>query len=200
MSVCQECGENHSDPGDECLYCGTAIPKSRQKPSKFKIFMAIAFVAVIFLSIRHFIRARPNGPLPKITAHDLILDYQVNSENASIEHDGQWVRVSGVSGGKGGGDMLETKYIVLRADGSAYPTDRKKPEGLCLIVELELNHWRGIQDGHDVTIEGRIKSLSKGGRYAQATRSVGTILIEEGVLIVSSRKIKKIPHVHNKGN
>ena len=155
----------------------------RPSYSKSKTLAAALFIVLVALVIRHFILARPSGPLPKINAADLILDYQSNRSNASIEHDGHWMRIDGVVVTKRGGDMLETKTVYLSGKiGSIWPVEQSSDEPL-IKIEVEYPDWQLIQKGDSVIFEGRVSEIYEPDQRSSPRRYRPEILVEYGSLI-----------------
>lgn len=162
------------DSGDE---------SPRPSYSKSKTLAAALFIVLLALVIRHFILARPSGPLPKINAADLILDYQSNRSNASIEHDGHWLRIDGVVVGKGGGDMLETKTVYFTGKNRSVFSVQQSSDEPLIKIEVEYPDWQLLQRGDFVVFEGRVSELYEADRRSSPRRYRPEILVEYGSLI-----------------
>ncbi|MDF1664219.1 MAG: hypothetical protein P1V97_20790 [Planctomycetota bacterium] len=129
--------------------------------------------------------ARPEGVLPKITARDLIADYRMNSENASIEYDGEWLRIIGRVSAKGRGNRAKTTTLILSTNNTDQSTKGNPPP--IIVFKLEASDWENLQVGDHAVLEGRVNSMTVPKRQGNS-QPAPEILMEYGILI------KHIPH------
>lgn len=190
MNSCMECGEASPDFDTKCSNCGLEFPRRQRKTSTPKIVLAIILTVIAIpligldlLDIRQEFYARPEGRLDKIPGQDLIKIYRDNSSSASIMHDGEWRRISGRILEKRGGDMLDTKSIVLGLPKNSDHQSADFASIPVIVVEMEYKDWMKFGKGDQVILEGRINSMTAADPRGNPPRLSPEILVEFPILI-----------------